>query len=174
LTERVVAEARLFLRDNPNVVLEIWHEGGTPEEMAMWLGLFSYRAQGVGDIGTRMAAALQSAFAAGARRAVLVGSDIPGLDSGIINQAFVALAEHALVLGPSRDGGYYLIGLQNGQAELLVPLLLDDMAWSSETVLAVTLERCAAHGFQASLLPLLHDVDRPEDLELLRGEELLP
>ncbi len=174
LTERVVAEARLFLKDNLNVTLEIWHEGGTPEEMAVWLGPLAYHAQGSGDIGRRMFAALQAAFAAGARRAVLMGSDIPGLDSGIINLAFNALAKYPLVLGPSRDGGYYLFGLQTDQAKLLVPLLLDDMAWSSETVLEVTLERCAAHGLQASLLPLLHDIDRPGDLELLRGEGLLP
>lgn len=74
-------------------------------------------------------------------------------------QAFAALEDHDLVLGPALDGGYYLLGLAAPQ-----PVLFTGMEWGGEAVLARTLARAEAAAMQVFLLESLADVDRPEDL----------
>ncbi len=68
------------------------------------------------------------------------------------------------MVGPTRDGGYYLIGLKS---EAVRQELFEGVPWSSSEVLSATLERCRALGFQVSLLPEGSDVDTPEDLDRL-------
>ena len=92
---------------------EIRHEGGTGSQIETWLGPgLRHSPQGGGDLGTRMAQAVERARQDGAGAVVIVGSDIPGITTGIIEKAFFALAVNPLVLGPAEDGGYYLIGLR--------------------------------------------------------------
>lgn len=128
------------------------------DELERWLGtripLFPQRGD---DLGQRMSAALDAAFGSGASRAVLVGSDVPGLSRARLAEAFEALHMHDLVLGPSLDGGYYLIGLRESR-----PGLFEGVEWSSPRVLEQTLARAA--GLSVHRLPLLRDLDRIEDL----------
>jgi rSAM/selenodomain-associated transferase 1 len=129
------------------------------ERMRSWLPSGRLRRQGRGDLGARMADAFARAFARGASRVVLVGSDAPGLARGDVRDAFSALGAHDAVLGPSEDGGYYLVGLKAPR-----PALFEGMAWSTPSVRERTLERAASAGLSVALLRPLRDVDTLVDL----------
>ena len=145
--------------------LEIRHAGGGETRMRQWLGEgFTFRPQGCGDIGTRMQTSLGAAFAEGAPRAVLIGSDIPGLTSAAVIHAFDALRHHDLVLGPATDGGYYLIGMTAACFQRGTPYLVPGTAWGSSDVLARTLDMVRGARLTHHLLETLADVDRPQDL----------
>jgi hypothetical protein len=81
------------------------------------------------------------------------------LDAPLLEQAFNALQQQDLVLGPAVDGGYYLIGLRQD-----VPQLFQDIAWSTSQVLAQTINRARPLGLAIALLPQLRDMDTPADL----------
>jgi uncharacterized protein len=140
--------------------IQIQFCGGTIEELRSWLGNeFTYEAQSTGDLGDRMAHAFDQGFAAGHDRVVIIGTDCPGIDRTILDQAFTALTSHDLVLGPAADGGYYLIGLRRA-----IPELFQSIAWSTATVRTKTLEIATTLNLTYALLPELSDIDRPEDL----------
>ncbi len=122
----------------------------------------SLHPQGEGDLGARMQRAFESALAR-ARRAILVGSDIPALSDRYLRDADEALRRgDDAVIGPAEDGGYVLIGLSRCDPELF-----RDIPWGGPEVLAKTRRRLAALSWRSSELPVLWDVDRPEDLERL-------
>lgn len=115
------------------------------------------------DLGQRMHHALEQALKE-RRYAVLIGSDCPQITPDYLEQAMQALRGGSdLVLGPAEDGGYVLIGLRKPQPELF-----EDMPWGGEDILSLSLQRAMELGLQTHLLPTLQDVDRPEDLVLLR------
>lgn len=116
--------------------------------------------QADGDLGTRMQTAFADAFAGRASRVVIIGSDCPYLTGDDIREAWKALDSADLVLGPAKDGGYWLIGLRRDQ-----PALFTKMAWSSEQVLTETIERAKALGLKTFLLRTLSDVDTRADWE---------
>lgn len=136
------------------------------DEIAAWLPGEELRAQRGGDLGERMAAAFADAFAAGSRRVALAGSDVPELTRERVGEAFSALDGHDMALGPAADGGYYLVALARPR-----PALFEGVAWSTERVLAETLERAAAAGLRVRLLGTLRDVDTPEDARRFEEEE---
>lgn len=123
--------------------------------------------QAAGDLGARMAAAFDRAFAAGAAGAVLVGSDLPLLDGALLARAGAMLAERDAVLGPALDGGYYAVGFSRAG---YCPGIFTEMTWSRPDVCAVTRQRLEAAGRRLGLLPALPDCDTAEDLRLLRAE----
>ena len=124
-----------------------------------------WRAQPpVPELGERMAHAFGEAFAGGATRAVIIGTDCPGLSAELLRQAFAHLATHDVVLGPAADGGYYLLGLRT-----LQPALFANKDWSTATVLPDTLADAARLGLRVAQLPELHDVDSGPDLATWRG-----
>lgn len=155
------------LRQLPRLTVEFRYEGGSEKQMAQWLGPgFSYGHQGRGDIGQRMGRALQDAFGQGYQTAVIIGSDIPDITTDIVQQAFGALQQHDLVLGPAADGGYYLIGVQRQTFKQCNQRLFNDIAWGTAGVLAQTLGMARQSGLSCKLLDTLRDVDRPEDLSV--------
>jgi rSAM/selenodomain-associated transferase 1 len=122
----------------------------------------SLHPQGKGDLGARMQRAFESALARAAR-AILVGSDIPALSAQYLRDADQALVRgDDAAIGPAQDGGYVLIGLSRCDPELF-----RDIPWGGPKVLAETRRRMAALSWRSSELPVLWDVDRPEDLERL-------
>ncbi|MEW5929993.1 MAG: TIGR04282 family arsenosugar biosynthesis glycosyltransferase [Gemmatimonadota bacterium] len=130
------------------------------ERVRAWLGPgAAYLPQADGDLGERMRAAFDAAFAAGFRRVVIIGSDLPGLSAGLLRRAFALLDAGEAVLGPARDGGYWLLGLRRP-----VPEVFRGIAWSTDGVLAATLERLRAAGIEPALLEVLSDVDEAGDL----------
>jgi rSAM/selenodomain-associated transferase 1 len=122
----------------------------------------AYRPQTDGDLGARMDQALTRHFADGATRAVLVGTDGPGVDAGVVGQAFGGLEAADLVLGPALDGGYYLIGLTRP-----APELFRGIGWSTPGVLAQTEARARSLGLAVSRLGPLRDVDTAADARAL-------
>ena len=114
--------------------------------------------QGEGDLGQRMQAAFQAAFATGTERVVLIGSDCPSVTGRDIEEAWSALRQADAVFGPATDGGYWLVGLRAPQ-----PALFRDMAWSTPEVLAETLRRAQAAQLRVQLLRPLTDVDTETD-----------
>ena len=173
LTERMIHEAKL-LEQRLGTGTTVHYQGGSLAQMTAWLGQVDCLEQAAGDLGEKMRKAFCQAFAAGAARAVLVGTDIPELDADILAQAFKALEMKDVVLGPSRDGGYYLIGLSaKSGPQLLEESLFRDMAWSTDEVFAITSGRLAGTGRTVAILPKLTDIDRPEDLVLAEARGLL-
>ncbi|TMC55539.1 MAG: glycosyltransferase [Chloroflexi bacterium] len=126
------------------------------------LDVASFRAQVSGALGVRLTAALGQHFREGARRVIAIGSDCPDVGPGIVSQALAALDEHDVVIGPTHDGGYYLIGLR-----VPVPQLFRGIAWSTDAVLEQTLARARQVGLGAALLPMLRDLDTATDARAL-------
>lgn len=140
--------------------VEVYFAGGTAQLMQEWLGpSLVYRQQSQGDLGYRMASAFQASFMAGMTDVVLIGTDCPDLNALLMAKALQLLCQHDLVLGPALDGGYYLIGLRR-----LIPELFTGIPWSTAEVLPQTLRIAQKLGLAVAKLPLLSDVDRPEDL----------
>jgi rSAM/selenodomain-associated transferase 2/rSAM/selenodomain-associated transferase 1 len=161
MTGRTLTLARRLRRYRP-VSIEVCYEGGTRDLVKQWLGPdITYHRQGSGDLGERMARAFHEAFQAGLDRVVLVGTDIPSITDRILLRAFENLGHADLVLGPARDGGYYLIGLRQHFPQLFV-----DMPWGTERVLEKTTQVADGLGLTVVYLETLNDVDRPEDLHL--------
>ena len=163
LTEKIVATAEAFALQR-GVNVEVCFEGGSEQKMRRWLGPdLSLSRQAPGDLGTRMYAAFLAAFQRGCSRAVLIGTDIPELRADHLRQAFDALGENDLVIGPSRDGGYWLIGL-NRPARLF-----EGIKWGTKAVLDQTLALANGQGLSVKELDYLTDIDTEEELK-----ELLP
>ena len=145
--------------------ITVFFSGGNKQQMYRWLPDMSLVRQEGADLGERMIAAFSRVRALGGKHILLVGSDCPELSPAIIRQGLQYLLTHDLVLGPARDGGYYLVGISTDFApEFLGPLMID-MEWGTGDVLSITLARVRRAGYSHALLPLLHDIDRPEDLE---------
>ena len=115
-------------------------------------------------LGSKMYHAFKHSFAEWADKVVLIGSDCFELNSGIIEEAFKALEESDYVLGPAKDGGYYLIGMKELNLEVF-----QNKEWSTENVFLDTLLDIKNQGKSHYLLPTLSDVDVEEDLGDLRG-----
>ncbi len=166
MTAHVLSRAEALARSRA-VAIEVRFEGGNEDRMRAWLGGgHRYRRQGGGDIGERMRLALTDAFNEGIERAVLIGSDIPGITTDLMANAFDRMAKDDIVLGPAVDGGYYLIGLGRPAWDRGGENLLRDIPWGGEKVLAATRAKIGALGFNVFLLDTLADIDRPEDLAL--------
>jgi rSAM/selenodomain-associated transferase 1 len=117
------------------------------------------------SLGERLDHLLTEALLGGSRRAVVMDSDSPTLPAGYLRQAFDDLTKADVVLGPTRDGGYYLIGVKQPQ-----PFLLREVQMSTPRVLADTLALAEEGGLTVSLLPTWYDVDTIEELHQLDGE----
>lgn len=126
--------------------------------------IFTKNIQKGEDLGQRMANAIKTSLGNWANKVVLIGSDCYELNSGIIEEAFLMLDKHDVVLGPSEDGGYYLIGMKN-----LHDKLFKDKEWSTENVMLDTIIDCNELGLSHYLLPTLNDVDTEEDLGELKN-----
>jgi len=168
LTEQVVRTARQLVREN-NIRLSVYHAGGSQRQMEDWLGRgLCYQEQEGGDLGERMLGAFRDAWQRGARHALLIGSDCPAIDTGLLCEALAAVAERELVLGPAADGGYYLIGAAADLPENTLKYLFTGIAWGSSAVLQETLERARRTDIRVSILKELHDIDQPSDLTYFR------
>jgi len=163
MTAHTLAHARAFAARG-GAELEVRYEGGDEARMA---GAFGggrrcYVPQGGGDLGDRLARAVEAGFRAGAPAVLVIGSDCPGVTAGLLGRALGRLGGDAgrVVLRPALDGGYYLVGLARA-----VPGLFAGIAWSTDRVLEQTIERARLAALDVRLLKPLADVDRPEDLD---------
>lgn len=126
------------------------------------------RRQPRGGLGIRMHLALAGALA-DSERAVLVGSDCPGLTTAVLARALAALEEADAVFAPTLDGGYGLVGLRRPQARLF-----HGIPWSTARVMRATRARLRALGLRAHELPAIADIDDVRGYRRARATGLLP
>jgi uncharacterized protein len=172
LTERIAHQAQLFTQ-RLGITTVVHYSGGSRKKMASWLGSMIYIEQAAGDLGQRMLSAFEHSIEAGAEKIVLIGSDIPDITADLLQQAFTSLLTREVVIGPSQDGGYYLIGLVSDQAPRLCPLLFQEMPWSTGELFTTTLGRLEKAGYDVAILPALRDIDLPADLSFAKERGLL-
>jgi rSAM/selenodomain-associated transferase 1 len=111
------------------------------------------------DLGARMENAFRKCFAMGYREVVVIGTDTPWMGVERVRRAFAELKANDVVIGPAEDGGYYLLGMRKMVAEIF-----RGIPWSTERVLALTLQKIVGLKLRKRLLRRDFDLDRPEDL----------
>jgi rSAM/selenodomain-associated transferase 1 len=131
-------------------------------EIESWLGggcqLFAQEGESLGD---RMANAFTKSFLLGADKAVVIGTDRPQITVDIVSQSFSLLDAAYIVMGPTEDGGYYLMGIKEMWMEIF-----KDISWGTDMVFTQTLNKITSLGVGCLLLETLRDVDTVADLDL--------
>jgi uncharacterized protein len=151
------ARAMAAARSDRRVVF--WADEPGPASAPAEVGAFDARRQHGADLGARLARAFGELIASDSDRAVILGADCPSLDAGTLDRALAALDRSDAVIGPARDGGYYLIGLARPR-----PSLFEGIAWGTSSVFAQTIERAATASLRVEELEPREDIDTPEDL----------
>lgn len=173
LSEEIVQEIyTCFVRDTLSTVQNIdaqlmicFLPVDALERFRLWLGsTLLFLPQKGQDLGERMKNSFLSAFTKGFRCVILMGSDSPDLPEKFLKKAFTELQTHDMVLGPSSDGGYYLIGFRDTTFD---PGMFDDVQWGTPSVLAETIRNAKRTQHHVCLLPVWSDVDTASDLKNL-------
>ena len=123
-----------------------------------WPGIAERLVQRGDDLGTRMKNAFALLFSKNYDKVLIIGSDCLEITDSIIEQGFSKLDSTDVVIGPARDGGYYLLGLKENS-----PLLFENIEWSTSKVLAQTTKACKENNLDYSMLELLNDIDEAGD-----------
>lgn len=145
-------------------VLYSWPPG-KEEILQRWLeNKYIISVQQGDDLGQRMFNAFVDIFKKGYDQALLIGTDIPELSKEIIALAYKTLETEDVVIGPSGDGGYYLIGFRKPKFSKNIFKGID---WSTKKVLDQTLHAIKKISIQYKLLPELNDIDTKKDFEAL-------
>ncbi|MDE0309801.1 MAG: TIGR04282 family arsenosugar biosynthesis glycosyltransferase [Acidiferrobacterales bacterium] len=170
--ETATAIALEMIRDTLSIAADCWpgpvrllvSPAKAPSELTEMALRYNVTSgtQSQGDLGQKMQSAIREGLESSTAVAVM-GCDIPLVTADILEFAFESLAKGANVIGPSADGGFYLIGTHQ-----CVPGMLDSIAWSTDTVLQSVLARSEQLGVRFDvLLPCLNDIDSWEDFEHL-------
>ena len=132
------------------------------ESLKAWLGEdYLYMPQQGENLGERMKNAFTEALAMNFKRVVLIGSDIPSLPLEFIEEAFMSLEKKDVVIGPSADGGYYLVGFRDKKFS---PRAFKGIPWSTERVFEETMKIFEHEGLTVHTLKMLRDIDTVQDL----------
>ena len=159
LTEKILETVRTFARPR-DIGVEVCFVGDSKQKMRRWLGSGAiFSRQVPGNLGIRMQAAFLNAFQRGVARVILLGTDIPQLSTNHLEESFNALAENDVVIGPSTDGGYWLIGLKHPVE------LFEGINWGIDDVFAQTLALAKKQGLRVKTLTPLTDIDTAKDLK---------
>lgn len=110
------------------------------------------------DLGQRMLHAFDTLFQQGYQKIIIIGTDCFELSFSILLDAFTALDEKEVVIGPSEDGGYYLLGMRQ-----FFPFLFEEKAWSTDSVYSSTVQQLAIQNIRYEILPILNDIDTEDD-----------
>lgn len=121
---------------------------------------YFYAAQEGDDLGERMKNAFRLVFSQGANKAIIIGTDIPDLTKETIQDAIDKLDENEIVIGPSPDGGYYLLGMKK-----YMPFLFDNIIYSTNSVLKDTIGKIKENKLSYHILQTLEDIDTEEELK---------
>jgi len=138
---------------------EAWYAQRLPRDGERQMPGVPARIQVGHDLGDRMEHAFSAAFTIGHSPVIIIGTDCPGLTSAILQEAIDALAAHDAVIGPARDGGYYLLGLRAPFADVF-----RNKQWSTSSVFAETMADLDRAGRSTYVLRELIDVDTEADL----------
>jgi hypothetical protein len=150
-----------------SVAAEVRYTGGTPDAIKSQCDAgFIWRQQQGNALGERMHVAIDAALNEGADSVIVIGTDCPDIAPDRLGLAWRLLENHDLVLGPADDGGYYLIGLKESDARLFT-----GVDWGTSHVLRQTQDRCRELKKSFTQLPVLSDIDEPENLVICRRFE---
>lgn len=138
---------------------EIWYSSFIDNRDGFSEKKFRKKLQRGNSLGRRMEYAFNSGFENRYRKIVIIGSDCPGISSSIIKEAFNQLNSHQAVIGPSEDGGYYLLGMNK-----FYPSLFRNIEWSTEKVFESTVSKFEQESIRYAVLPELNDIDTIQDL----------
>ena len=143
----------------------LYYAGGLPADafLRRFESRFKFKRQTGEDLGARMHNAFIRCFAEGHDKVVVIGTDCLTLNADGIRNAFSGLDRNDVVLGPARDGGYYLIGLKRP-----LKYIFTGIRWGTAEVLPATKQRIARRGRSLYLLEEKRDIDTPEDLRAFR------
>ena len=176
--EQAASLYRAFLTDwcetlaelsNIDLIVAYTPPGSQPDLQALIGEDVTYIPQTGTNLGTRLTSATLWASENGYGKILIVGSDSPTLPLEYIWQAVVGLGSRDIVIGPSVDGGYYLIGFSVENLNEIVPTIFEGIAWSTPQVLQQTVERIHTMDATLKLLPPWYDVDTPKDLAFLHA-----
>ncbi len=153
-TEHILSEIQKL--SNNNFTSYIYCYSNSEVEMVSgWIGDgFIIKPQIDGDLGWRMSRSFSEVFLEGFSKALIIGTDVPDINSDLILNASLKLDENDFIIGPSSDGGYYLLGMNR-----LVSEIFQDINWSTSIVFQSTLNRINSLELKADLLDELIDVD---------------
>ena len=151
------------LAESPAVEIAYHDTRGAGEWFASTFPDVPSRPQAGGDPGAKLTEAVEAAFTAGAERVVVVGTDAPALPRGRLRQAFGALRSGDAVLGPTDDGGHYLLGFRR-PAWAAARTLFAGVPWGTGHVFRTFRESALKAGVRVTTLPLWYDVDQVADL----------
>jgi len=155
-----------------DIHLEIAYDAHVDFPTPNWLSRESrdvsfFRQRGK-NLSERLIHAFTQAFQNGAERVIIIGSDSPGLPIKYILEAFESLRNNNIVIGPTEDGGFYLIGFKNK----VVPEVFINVEWSTSNVFSMTMQNAININLSTHVLPRYFDIDRPEDLLRLGARSL--
>ena len=158
--EHILSEIKKLKKDNFSAYVYC-DSNFELEKVAGWVGKeFIVKAQIDGDLGERMSRSFNEVFHEGFSKALIIGTDVPDINSDLINSAASKLDENDFVIGPSSDGGYYLLGMNRPITEIF-----QDFNWSTSLVLQNTLDKIKSLELKVDLLDELIDVDTKNDLK---------
>ena len=120
--------------------------------------LYLKKNQEGNDLCQRMLHAFDTLFQQGYQKIIIIGTDCFELSSFILLDAFTALDEKEVVIGPSEDGGYYLLGMRQ-----FFPFLFEEKAWSTDSVYSSTVQQLVIQNIRYEILPILNDIDTEDD-----------
>ena len=173
LEEDIVLELyRCFVQDTLKMIKKIdvpfficFHPSDEQSRFIQWLGpTHLFLPQTGSDLGERMKNSFVEVLKKGFQNAILIGSDSPDLPEKYVNQAITMLQTKDVVLGPTRDGGYYLIGFRT---TTFIPRVFEEIHWSTPLVLQETLMKLQQAQRSVGLLPVWSDIDTFFDLKNL-------
>jgi len=171
--DHVINIYKCFIKDIVGTAIQtsfqvkiFYYPPGSEHLIKNWVGnKFEYHIQIGSDLGEKMANAFRTVFNKKINQAVLIGSDIPDLPKQFIEEAFLKLKSQDAVIGPSKDGGFYLIGFRS---DAFIKNAFKDIIWSRDTVYANTLQKLSELGLHVHILPTWRDIDTYADLKELR------
>jgi rSAM/selenodomain-associated transferase 1 len=167
LYRRFLLEMLFTLNKGTFLFYLCFHPENSLNDLKDWLGdHYLYTPQMGENLGQRMKNGFVEAFSMNFKRVVLIGSDIPDLPLEFIEEAFNSLGEKDAVIGPSFDGGYYLIGFRD---KTFSPKVFEGIPWSTEKVFEETMKILKQEGLLVHTLPRWRDIDTIEDLKNLPG-----
>jgi len=146
-------------------ILAYWPPDRRPEFAQLAGPAWNLLPQTAGHLGTRIQAYFAAAAESGQERTVLIGADSPTLSTTMVQDAFDQLKQHEVVIGPARDGGYYLVGCRG-----IVPDIFEEIEWGSGRVFEQTVRQLKSTGLSYAVLAPWYDVDRLDDLLALHQE----
>ncbi|SMO84631.1 TIGR04282 family arsenosugar biosynthesis glycosyltransferase [Gracilimonas mengyeensis] len=139
----------------------VWYSSFIPDNDLWDSDSFHTSLQQGSNLGNRMLHAFKTAFQKQPKsKVIIIGSDCPGITTELLEKAYQALENKEIVIGPARDGGYYLLGMCNFHPEVF-----EDIDWSTSKVREQTLDVIKANQWSYELLEELNDIDTVEDLE---------